>query len=218
MDPRYADEFFDLFGAPKPPIEANPRPVTPNEDPAVHPSSAPERSLVESLGAVADDLRQLYTDFGARPYRVFSVVYEWSGGEPGRGEARVVSEQEFLPTPVVSLKSSAKDAKAAGTVQTGSARLEQVSPRYTEDDINALFPTVLLGNQKAFIEVRMDSRDGTKVLRRRYTVRNTPQREALSFQWVVELYAQQEPRERSDDRVEPTYLYPPTNPRTEEAL
>ena len=46
------------------------------------------RTLVDDLIPVADDLRQLYTEFGGRPYRVFLVWVRWSADEDGDGMVR----------------------------------------------------------------------------------------------------------------------------------
>lgn len=211
LDPRmkaeHAEAFFDLFGRPPVPAQ-NPRVETPETDPDLAPVLQPERTLVESLGDVVDDLRQLYTDFGARPYRVFSVVCEWSGGETGRGVVSVISEREFLPTPKVWIGGGQKVATAAGVMREGSAELREISPRYTEDDIAALFPRALGPAQLAFIEVRMDNRDGSTPIRRRYTVQRTPQRDALHFEWRVPLTSQEDERNRLTGELDPLTMYP----------
>lgn len=208
LDPKHAEEFFDVFGAPKcDPPAANPRFETANDDPAVHANGSPEVSLVEELGAVADELRQIHTDLGTRPYRVFSVVYEWTGGEVGRGEPRVLSEQEILPTPLVDISGSSRGTTAAGSKSEGTAKLTEVSPRYTEDQIHALFPTRLQGAQRAFIEVRMDARDGSEPIRRRYTIKMAPYRNPTRFEWVVRLNAQEQDRTRAGEISTPKF-YP----------
>lgn len=166
----------------------NPRVKTSDAHPARHPT------LAEELGEVADDLRQLYTDEGLRPYRVFVVVVTWSGGEPDRGEARVESEREFLPTPLLDLRPLRKRNRSGGTVERGQCRLTQVSPTMTEDEIQGLFH-VKRGSQ-VFVEVRHDERDGN-AKRRRFWVDGAPWRDAEGFQWVVPLAAQQGARSRS---------------------
>lgn len=208
LDPKHAQEFFDLFGAPKcDPPPANPRNETPEDDPDLHANDDPELSLVEELGEVADDIRQIHTDIGTRPYRVFSVVYDWTGGEVGRGEARILSEKEILPTPKVDLSGSGTQATAAGRKSDGTAKLTEVSPRYTEDQIHALFPTRLTGSQRSFIEVRMDARDGDQPIRRRYTVRMAPYRNPTKFEWVVRLRSQEQDRNRQGELQTPQF-YP----------
>ena len=179
---------------------ANPRlflPGQPGDTSGARPACAPSRSLAEQLGPTVDSLRQLYTDFGLRPYRVFSVVYEWSGGDVGRGTARVLSEAELLPTP--SLKETSgvlSEERSAGLVERGSTRLEQVSPRYTEDEVKQLFHRLpLQPGQQGFVEVRVDARDG-QTERRRFIVRGMPYRDAGAFQWKVSLMRQDEDRSR----------------------
>ena len=175
----------------------NPRPVPPDRDPRLGPNPDPGSSIVEELGGTVDELRQLYTDFGMRPYRVFSVVVKWSGSEIGRGLPTVVSEKEILPTPEVDLRSVRTEMRNAGKVDTGSAMLREVSPRFTEDDIELLFHVQPLPDGcQGFIEVQHDRRDGPAV-RRRFAVRGAAQRNAEGFEWVVPLVSQEPQRERS---------------------
>lgn len=175
----------------------NPRMVPPDRDPGLHPNPSPERSIVESLGAVVDDARQLLTDFGMRPYRVFSIVVEWSGSDRGRGLPRVVSEQEILPTPEVDFAGLRGQMRSAGKVDTGGATLRELSPRLTEEDIELLFHVQPLpAGQEGFIEIQMDRRDG-EARRRRFVVQGAPQRKPEDFEWTVRLASQEGKRERS---------------------
>lgn len=180
------------------PQRFNPRAVKPNEDPALGPNPAPGASLVEQLGPTADNLRQLYTEFGLRPYRVFSVVVKWSGGASGLGDAVVASETELLPTPLVKdMKPIRGVSKPAGRNEEGGIMLTQISPRYTEDDIRALFHTQPLGEAlDGFLEVRVDSRDGEAV-RRRFSVKGAPYRDAGKFEWSARLRIQYADRSRA---------------------
>lgn len=150
-------------------------------------------SLTESLGAVADDLRGIYTDLGQRPYRVFSVVYRWTGGEDGSGTPEVLSEAELLPRPRVSLRPLSKELSNAGIREQGFVRIDQISPRYTEADVQALFGRRRNRGEFAFIEVQADNRDGSSV-RRRMTVSGVPFRDASSFEWSVDAYVQEDYR------------------------
>lgn len=176
---------------------SNPRPVTPNTDPRMHALAVPERSLVEEMGSVVDEARQLVTDLGLRPYQVWSVVVRWSGGERHRGTPTVRSEMQFLPTPLVESQSRvSKELREAGSVLRGNVRMVEVSPRYTEDDIDLLFPRATLGiGEEHFIEVRMDARDGQSE-RRRYVVSSLPERRPGRFDWEVGLTKQDEDRTR----------------------
>lgn len=176
--------------------EGNPRPETANTDPEVHPSPSPGRTLVEDLGELADDLRQMYTDFGLRPYRVWSVTYRWTGGGIGLGEMVLASETEMLPTPkfTTTVKRKPQDA---GYVERGDAKLREISPRYTEDQVRSLFHREPLPKGfQGFIEVRIDERDGN-AQRRRFTVSDVPYRDAEKFEWVATLTKQDADRDRA---------------------
>lgn len=171
-------------------MDENPRIDQPNNDLTLHPNRSPELSLVESLGAVADNLRQISTDLGLRPYRMFSVTYKWTGGDVGRGEPVVAGETEFLPTPKIALFGVRGEGKTGGLVERGDIRVTEISPRYTEDQINSLFHCAPLPKGfQGFIEIVMDRRDGA-AKRRRFTVFGAPTREADKFQWSVGLVRQ----------------------------
>jgi len=174
--------------------------LQPGRDPALHPNRSPGRSLVESLGGLVDDLRQMQTDFGMRPYRLFSVVVKWTGGSSGRGDAVVVSERELLPTPkLLGTEALQGVASPGGYLNRGSVRLVQVSPRYTEDDVRALFHVQPLPTDcDGFIEMRIDARDGVTD-RRRFIVSSPPFRNAERFEWVVPINSQQGDRTRSGE-------------------
>ena len=176
--------------------QRNPRAVQPNTDGALHQNPVPELSLVESLGPTVDGLRQIFTDVGMRPYRVFSVVVRFSGGEPGRGREEVASETELLPTPKLDVRPVTTVILSGGRVERGGARLSEVSPRYTEDDIRALFRVKPLpAGHVGYIESRIDGRDGV-TQRRRFAVKGAPFRDAENFQWIVQLGSEDGERSR----------------------
>ncbi len=182
---------MSLEDPPKP--RTNPRALPPDRDPSLHPNRRPSTSLVEDLGDVVDDARQLLTDFGLRPYRVFSVVVRWTGGAVGKGSPQVLSEREFLPTPnVVFLGkggSLGKRMTEGGTSERGEVLMTELSPRYTEDDINSLFcRQPLPSTDEGFVEVRMDERDGQTIRRRFFPL--VPYRRAAKFDWAVRLRKQ----------------------------
>lgn len=176
----------------------NPRPETPEIDPALGPVCDPGGSLVESLGKTVDDLRQIATDLGLRPYRVFSVLVRWTGGGVGRGEAVVVREQEFLPTPkLVDMAPVRGEVRTGGLVERGTVRLRQISPRYTEDEVRTLTHVGPLGpGEQGWVEVRVDDRDGS-TRRRRFVVVGVPFRDAGAFEWRADLLRQDVDRDRA---------------------
>ena len=169
-------------------------PNQPAYDPDLGPSPDPQTSLVESLGSVVDDIRQIATDIGARPYRVFSVRVGWSGGERGRGLPTIICEEEFLPTPFVKDWFVRRELENVGSVERGIVELREVSPRYTEAQIMSLCPYPCgpdADGNETFIEMRIDSRDGTQVKHRRFVVANAPFLDAERFEWRVKLIPQE---------------------------
>ena len=180
-----------------PPVDfPNPRPQTPNTDPDLRLNPDPARSLVEQLGEVADGIRQLYTDFGLRPYEIRSVIIRWSGGERHRGIPEVISATPLLPTPLIqNIEQLSEELRPSGTVERGIVRLTEISPRYTRDDIMVLFPRALAPGEEHFIEATIDDRDGL-TMRLRYVISGIPELEADQFQWAVRMIKQDEDRTR----------------------
>jgi hypothetical protein len=147
---------------------------------------SPGQSLVDDFGEVADDLRQLATDFGARAQRVVSVRVRWSGGGPGRGTASVVWERELLPTPDVRIYDLVSEAKSAGRVEAGLVRLRGVSPQYSESEIDTLCHLEPLAEgEEGWLELRSDPRDGQAPIRRRLAIFGVPYRDVTGCQWIL---------------------------------
>lgn len=161
-------------------------------------------SLVEELGEVADDLRQIATELGARPYRVFSIVVGWSGGEIGRGDQTVLEETELLPTPYVDLSVIRYRVTSGGKTDDGVVKMFEISPRYTEDEVKALFSRELGDTEQQFVEIRLDARFGEDPMRHRLVLSGMPYHDATGFQWVVNLMIQQEERRRTGETSERT--------------
>lgn len=186
----------------------NPRLDQPNAPGSpLAPACDPSASLIESLGSLVDDARQIAVDLGARPYRVFSVHVRWTGGEVGRGEAVRVQEREFLPTPYLDETSGVRgELRSGGLVERGTIRLRQISPRYTEDQVRGLCCCSLVGPDglpdpamEGWIEVRVDSRDGLTT-RRRFVVTGQPYRNAeRSIEWTASLLRQDQDSTRAGD-------------------
>ncbi len=166
----------------------------PQFDPDLGPLPDPGASLVESLGSVVDDIRQIAVDIGARPYRVFSVSVQWSGGERGRGDYRVTCEREFLPTPRVKEWFVRRELESAGSVERGMVELREVSPRYTEEQIMSLCPYPCgpdANGVETFIEMFIDARDGNAAKRRRFVVAAAPYLDGERLEWRVKLIPQE---------------------------
>lgn len=101
------------------------------------------RTLVANLGPIADNLRQIATNMGARPYRVWLVWTTTGGAERGEGTERVVHEEELLPTPLVlDLTAIAFNPYSAGKLPVGSVKVSQISTSYGEDVLTGtILPT-----------------------------------------------------------------------------
>jgi hypothetical protein len=174
--------------------QRNPRVLTPNDNPELFPPDDPSATFAEGMGAIVDDVRSLVSDMGLRPYRVFSVLVRWSGGEVGRGEP-VSFEREFVPTPKLIEPSVTSEPRSGGLVERGLATLTEISPRYTEDELRDLFGCDERPGVEIFVEVRVDARDGSTE-RRRFAVSGMPFRDADGFQWVARLIRQDGGRRR----------------------
>lgn len=155
-----------------------------------------DRSLGDELGEVVDDAFGIVAELGLRPYRVFSVIEQWSGGTRGRGDVSIVSEVEITPPPMLNYRPLRRDMGSAGTVERGEVTLERISPRYTEEEIASIFPTSVERGQYAYIEARFDGRNGGEPQRRRFAIASVPYLEIpRRFQWVVRLRPQDDPRD-----------------------
>lgn len=181
-------------------LETSPNPRGPrpaSNDPSLsEPGFKARCSLVEELGEVADDLRQIAADadFGLRPYTVHIIRVAWSGGAAGRGIPTIVLDVPLQPIPKVSMTGVSRDFREAGAIERGDARLEGVSPRYTEDELADYFEAT--DTEEAFVEVRHDERDGT-TKRRRFTLSRPPIRRPSRFDWLLVLTRQDGDRKRS---------------------
>lgn len=102
---------------------SRPRPLNPFEA---------KRSLANRLAPTADRVRQIATRLGIRPYRCFLVWTRFSGEDRGEGDENLIARVELLPTPKVSeLTSQQLLLYGAGTLPTGSLRVEKVSATFT---------------------------------------------------------------------------------------
>lgn len=149
-----------------------------------------------------DELRQLAADFGARPYRVFLVRTQWTGGKRGRGVERVISETEILPTPKIETVASINlQMLDAGIDEQGSLSIAEISPRYTENQLLGRNEdgTEIAENETFSWEISLSRGDRDSKKRRRFMMRGVPSYEATNLQWKVQLVRSGSDRE-SDGR------------------
>ena len=166
----------------------NPRgPTPPLYDSSLN-ESGNEETLLRSLEGDVDDLRQIATDLGARPYTYHSVKVQWSGGEVGRGEPSVISDIAILPTPQTSnVGAIDRTPESGGAAERGDIALTGVSPRFTEDEIDDLCGVSNDdGAVEVFIEQRIDQRDGS-TRRRRFILAKAPERRPTRLDWKITL-------------------------------
>lgn len=158
-------------------------------------------TLVSSLAGTVDCVRDLYTSLGARPYQVMLVWTSWSGGARGRGVEEVVREELILPTPKISdLTDLRRDLSSVGTDESGSIRVTEISPKYTEDYLLGRSDdgAAIAADQNFYWEVRFPRVDGLGV-RRRFVPKSAPSLDALAFQWKISLLKASEDRMRTGD-------------------
>lgn len=160
----------------------------------------PPTTLIERLSPVADRLRAVRDRLGLTPWRTFVVGYRWTGGARGRGEPALFKEVELLPRPVLVSSTGLRiTPTSGGNTAQGTVRLVEISPRYTEDDLDLLFQP-LAPEVEVFIEMALDGRDGATPERYAFRPASKPQRDAGKLQWSIELRAVVDGRTREQTR------------------
>jgi hypothetical protein len=175
-----------------------------------------KRTLVNRFGRRADRLRQIATNKGVRPYRVFLTWTKWgvtSEDERGDGKEVLVRQIEILPTPRVrSLDNLSFSIQHAGVIPVGSLRVDRISiHRFTEDVLlGVAYPDDPLpfgedAREKHipqpyefFYEVVEDGRGDNPPKRRRFRPMNTPHREAGGVHWTIMLERVSQDRTRDN--------------------
>lgn len=165
-----------------------PRPLRPEEA---------RRTIAHRFGRRADNLRQLATKFGIRPYRCFLVWTIWDGGERGRGNETIVGKIELLPTPLVkNLDSVSYRFFSGGVLPVGSISVTRISTNFTQDQLTGL------AVPRSIEEAHKLSRPKAETAKhlRRPSVETLP--EPLDFFWeVVEDGRGDDPAERNKFRL-----------------
>lgn len=149
------------------------------------------------LTCVVDSIRDLYTCFGARAYKIVRVRTRWSGGRRGEGVEEVIEEVELLPTPLIDdLTTLINVASRVGGNEEGIIEVTEVSPRYSEDFLTGKLsdgqetPT----DEQFYYEISLPQ--GGSFIRRRFVLNSAPSKEPLAFQWKLELTKVDEDRSR----------------------
>lgn len=159
------------------------------------------KTLAQRFVPLADQLRDLLTKFGLRPYKVKIVRVHWSGGERGEGTLTVVSEASILPTPrMQDLNSLTEIVHAVGLEEVGMVRVDEISGRFTEDDLMGRDADgVIPSDDEVFYEIEFPRLDGRSSTKRRFYPRSPPQYFAGKLQWSINLEKAHEDRLRNGD-------------------
>jgi len=145
--------------------------------------------LGDFLDGCIDDLRQIASDLGARPYRVFIIRTRWSGKRRGQGVEEILEERELTPTPKIEPISSVQlQLQDLGMDEVGGLSITEISPRYTENFLlgRELDGSELPKTDTIYWEVRL-SRGDPKSKIRRFMMQGIPSYEATRLQWTVRL-------------------------------
>jgi len=167
------------------------RPITPREA---------RGSILQRVAPMVDRARQVATKTGLRSRRVFLVWTMWDGVEIGAGDEVELARMELLPTPrVQGLDAVALQSFSAGILPEGSIKVDCVSVRYTEDQLNGRVvpptskcaqPTVWDPppvNGSFFYEVVEDGRGDQEPVRQKYRLSSQTWRREGRIAWSFTL-------------------------------
>lgn len=148
-------------------------------------------TLLGELSECVDCWRQIASDLGARPYRIYLVKTRWTGKRRGEGVENPVDVHEITPTPKAEPVSSIQQQlQDIGLDEVGSLQITEISPRYTEDRIMGRTEQGkdIAANESFYWEVVLTrNRPGERAKRRRFMVTGVPSYEATKLQWTVRL-------------------------------
>lgn len=177
----------------------------------VGPLLSPNGALSTKLVPVVDSIRQLATGFGMRPYRVFIIHHQWSGGRVGAGNPIEISRREILPTPRVGdMGGTNQVLHTYGLQEEGGISVDHISAKYTEDDLMGRTPDTTdpvqtrSGAQDVefFWEVVENRSANPEPVRRRYVPTVAPT--LGGFGWRVSLTKQEFNRNRQGSALPAT--------------
>lgn len=184
------------------------RPPFPQQEP---------QTLAGILVPVVDACRNIKAMLGVSIYRVFLVHGYWTGasGRRGRGVGKLVvtSRREILPIPRVrDLNTVRRVSNPMGMTEEGDIVVDQVSARYTEDDLTGKTPDLIepgtpRTNRKGtefWYEVQENRPSSPAPPPRRFSPPTaTPMLTRGGLQWTVVLTKQAYDRGRSGDVDDP---------------
>lgn len=146
-------------------------------------------TLARDFVDLADDLRDMLTQFGLRTYKVSMIRLQWSGGRRGRGAPIIVSEEALLPTPKISsLDALTELVQPVGVDELGAIELTQISGRYTEEQLTGkgVDGSPIPPNEEFFYEIEFFPQAGPSK-KRRFQTKTAPNYFPGKLQWVLRL-------------------------------
>lgn len=165
-------------------------------------------TLASDLVDIVDEIRQLNSEFGIRPYRVFMIHSQWTGGEVGVGQEQITSRIEILPTPrLKGMDSLSTIVDPTGLTEDGSVDVDQISARYTEDDLTGRtpdlndpnLPRTSAGAVDFYWEVHENRGQTPNTVLRRFNPKGVPHLSRDGFQWRIALVKQDYDRGRNGE-------------------
>lgn len=174
-------------GAELPELAGSVRPLRPDEV---------RSSLMSGLQPSIDAIRQIPTDLGLRPYRVFLIHVEWTGVRVGDGQPIELSRREILPTPRIrDMASTSEVLSSFGRVEEGGIVVDRITAKFSEDDLLGKTPDLLdpavprsgARNGQFFWEVQENRPGFPATLPRSYVPASAPTLMRGGLQWRVVL-------------------------------
>lgn len=160
------------------------------------------KTLAGRLICTADNVRDLYTRFGLRPYKVRIIRTRWTGGRRGQGEEFITHERPIRPTPLLAdLGAISQIVNPIGLDEVGGVQLSEITGTFTDDDLRGLDSagTPPEPDEQVFYEIEFPRSDGQPGERRRFFLGAAPMYQADQFQWIVRLERAHEGRDRRGD-------------------
>jgi hypothetical protein len=160
-----------------------------------------KKGLAQKLIPVADSIRNLYTKFALRPYKVSIIKVRWSSGERGIGTPLIEKQIVILPTPrVLDLSTMTEIVNPVGLDEIGMIGVTEITGKLSDDELRFLDkdgagPGL---DEEVYYEIEFPKPDGTSA-KRRFFLRSAPHYFADKFYWMIRLERSHEERDRNGD-------------------
>lgn len=180
-----------------PELAGSVRPLRSDEVPA---------TLMSQMSPDIDEIRQIATDLGLRPRRVFIVHVLWTGVKVGDGNPIEISRREILPTPRIrDMSATTEVVSPFGRVEEGGIVVDRISAKYSEDDLTGKTPDLIdpamtrtgKRNGEYFWEVQENRPGFPKTIPRRYIHAAAPTLMRGGSHWRIPLNKQNVDRSRN---------------------